>query len=441
MDLSLLDIAIMALFIVVTMGAGLWMSKRASGGMEDYFLGGRKLPWYLLGLAGMTMWFDVTGTMIITSFLFMLGPQGLFVEFRGGAVLILAFLLVFAGKWHRRSGCMTGAEWQIFRFGKGKDAEWARFLAALVGIVTSIGVMAYLVKGTQLFMGMFLPFSPTGATLILLGVTTLYTMFSGFYGVVVTDIIQGVIIVLAALVVGVLAWMAIDSPAGLALAAEQVTGNANWLDSAPAWKVDMPEAYAAYEALIVVMIFYLMRNVLAGLGGGAEPRFFGARNDRECGLQCLVQGGVVMLRWPMMIGIAVLGIFLVARELPDQAPVAEAAAVVKTYFPEVRAAGWMETIASLANRPERVAPELAHDLQAALGEDWPEKLRLVGFHGTVNPELILPAVLKTELPVGLRGLMLVATVFLFESVICDELISKGLIALCGFDDLRPAQVA
>ncbi|MFP4283067.1 MAG: sodium:solute symporter, partial [Opitutales bacterium] len=165
MNFAPLDLAIVVTYVFVTVGAGLWMSKRAAGGMEDYFLGGRRLPWYLLGLAGMTMWFDVTGTMIITSFLFMLGPQGLFVEFRGGAVLVLAFLLVFAGKWHRRSGCITGAEWQIFRFGKGKDAEWARLLAALVGIVTIVGIMAYLVKGTQLFMGMFLPVSPTAATL------------------------------------------------------------------------------------------------------------------------------------------------------------------------------------------------------------------------------------------------------------------------------------
>ena len=63
----------------------------------------------LLGMAGMASWFDLTGTMIITSFLYMLGPKGLFIEFRGGAVLILAFLICYTGKWNRRSGCMTGA--------------------------------------------------------------------------------------------------------------------------------------------------------------------------------------------------------------------------------------------------------------------------------------------------------------------------------------------
>ncbi|MFP4281249.1 MAG: sodium:solute symporter family transporter [Opitutales bacterium] len=248
----------------------------------------------------------------------------------------------------------------------------------------------------------------TSATLGLLGITTLYTMFSGFYGVVVTDLIQGLIIVVASVIVGIMAWQMITSPEALGEIAAEVTGSETWMASAPAWKVDMPTQYAAYESLVIVMIFYLLRNFLAGLGMGAEPRFFGARNDRECGLQCLVQGGVVMLRWPMMIGIAVMGIFLVARELPDQSVLGETAEMIKAQHPEIRESQWMEAVAAMANRPEAVDPELRAELTDRLGDNWPERVRLVGFHGTVNPELIFPAVLKTELPAGLRGLLLVA---------------------------------
>src|ERR1022692_1627234 len=115
--LSPIDMAIIVGYFVLTLSVGLAMSRRASSSLDQYFLGGRSLPWYLLGIAGMTNWFDLTGTMIITSFLYMLGPRGLFIEFRGGAVLMLAFLLAYTGKWHRRSGCMTGAEWTIYRFG------------------------------------------------------------------------------------------------------------------------------------------------------------------------------------------------------------------------------------------------------------------------------------------------------------------------------------
>ncbi len=142
----------------------------------------------------MTGWFDMTGTMVITSFLYMLGPRGLFVEFRGGAVLVLPFLLCFLAKWHRRSGCMTAAEWNTFRFGPGGGANAARVISAVVGVLGGIAMLAYLVRGTTLFLGLFVPFDPLWSTLILIGFTTFYTALAGFYGVVLADLVQGEII-------------------------------------------------------------------------------------------------------------------------------------------------------------------------------------------------------------------------------------------------------
>ena len=91
--LATIDYIIIISFLVLSLVAGVVMTKRASKSLDHYFLGGRTLPWYLLGVAGMANWFDLTGTMIITSFLYMLGPRGLFVEFRGGAGLVLIFML------------------------------------------------------------------------------------------------------------------------------------------------------------------------------------------------------------------------------------------------------------------------------------------------------------------------------------------------------------
>src|SRR5580698_1240928 len=107
-SLSVLDYSIIIGYLLLSLVIGFIMTRKASSSLDQYFLGGRSLPWYLLGVAGMANVFDLTGTMIITSFLYMLGPRGLFVEFRGGAVLVLAFMLAYTGKWHRRSGCITG---------------------------------------------------------------------------------------------------------------------------------------------------------------------------------------------------------------------------------------------------------------------------------------------------------------------------------------------
>ena len=72
---------------------------------------------------------------------------------RGGAVLVLAFMMLWTGKWHYRSKCMTGAEWQIFRFGVGPGAQFARIITALSNIVMAVGMLAltvYLILGALL---------------------------------------------------------------------------------------------------------------------------------------------------------------------------------------------------------------------------------------------------------------------------------------------------
>ncbi len=406
--LSILDYGIIIGYLVLTMAVGLYMTKKASSSLDDYFLAGRSMPWYLLGIAGMTNWFDMTGTMIITSFLYMLGPRGLFIEFRGGAVLILAFLMCYTGKWHRRSGCLTGAEWNIYRFGKGNDAQAVRVIGAVMGIVCTIGMLAYLIRGTSLFLGMMFPFPPTVCAFVIVAITTIYTMASGFYGVVLTDLIQGIIIMLSCVIVGVLAWQMVPDSSSLSKVALHVTGNSSWITSVPKWHTNMPKGYECYQSLVMFALFYLLRNILGGMGSGGEARYFGARNDRECGLQSLLQGITVMLRWPMMIGFAVMGIYFVSRTYPDMAVISKASQLIHSYYPAVTDAGWHDLTSRIANSPSHYSVDLINGLKATLGPAWASKLSLVGINGTVNPERILPAVLVNVLPVGLKGVILVA---------------------------------
>ncbi|MDD5199135.1 MAG: hypothetical protein PHC88_04970 [Terrimicrobiaceae bacterium] len=156
--LAPLDYSIIIGYLLLSLVMGVLMTRIASRSIENYFLGGRALPWYLLGVAGMANWFDLTGTMVITSFLYMLGSRGLYIEFRGGACIALIFLLAYAGKWHRSSGCMTIAEGMTYRFGTGKAAEGVRLMSALMNIGITIMLLAYLIRGASLFLGMFFRF-------------------------------------------------------------------------------------------------------------------------------------------------------------------------------------------------------------------------------------------------------------------------------------------
>ena len=408
--LSSIDYIIICGFLIVSLIAGLVMTRKAAGSLDDYFLGGRKIPWYFLGMSGMATWFDLTGTMVITSFLYMLGPRGLYIEFRGGACLALAFMLAYTGKWHRRSGCMTGAEWLKYRFGEDRLTNALRVVSSLITVVSTIGMLAYLVRGTSLFLGIFFPWSPRHLTFGLIMLTTIYTMCSGFYGVVLTDVIQGLIIMVACLSVSFIGWRIVPEAGDLAAKAVSVTGNINWTDTVPQLTTTMPKGYEAYQNLFWFAVCYFVRQIFGGMTTGGEGRYFGARSDRECTLQSILQGATVAFRWPMMMAFAVLGIYMIAKELPDMGMVASATSLIKEYYPDVTAANWHDVTSAIANSAASQPQELIRSLALLFGENWAAKLQLVGFNGTINPEQILPAVLLYSIPAGLRG-MLVAAMF------------------------------
>ena len=70
--------------------------------------------------------------------------------------MVLAVFLLWTGKWHRRSGCMTGAEWMTYRFGDGTGGQAARIACAVSEVVFTVGMLTYMAKGVGLFLAMFL---------------------------------------------------------------------------------------------------------------------------------------------------------------------------------------------------------------------------------------------------------------------------------------------
>ena len=406
-SLNTLDYAVIGGYFAALVVLGLALERMASKSIEDYFIGGRRLPWWALGVSGMAYFLDMTGTMVITSFLYLLGPRGLFIEFRGGACLGLAFMMLWGGKWHRRSKCITAAEWMVFRFGDGFGGRFAQFVQALAGIVCSIGMLAYLIKGAGLFLTMFFPFSPFWCTVVMMGITTIYTMISGFYGVVFTDLFQAVIILIGVIVISVMAFGGVSGIADFGALATSVTGNAQWLASAPHWQTEMPAGYEQYESLMMFALFYLLRNVIAGVPSGADARYFGARNDRECGLLTAFWTFLMSVRWPMMMGFAALGVVLVHQVFPDKEMLVQTADLIKQQLPDIDKAHWATALSDVANYPAHYPRTLISGLETIMGADWHKKLMLVGFEGGVDPERILPAVLLYNIPPGLRGLLLI----------------------------------
>jgi SSS family solute:Na+ symporter len=409
--LGIWDYAFMLFYVVVLIGIGIYLRKQASKSLDNYVCGGGNIPWWAMGISGMASFLDMAGTAIIVSFLFMMGPLGLFIEFRGGAVLILPFMMLWTGKWHRRSGCLTGAQWNIFRFGDGWGGRASQLMAVIATVLTTIGMLAYLIVGAGIFLSTFLPFTPTQCSIALLLIATPYTMMSGFYGVIYTDLFQSCIIIAAVIYVTITSFLGVESSSEVANVAMSVTGNPDWISGIPKWEVHVPKGYEVYKHLIIFSGFYLLRTIAAGVGTGADPRYFGAKNDRECGKLTMLWIGMMGFRWPLMIGIAVLGLYMVNDLVPDQANIQKATTLIMEEYPDTEKPTWGDLVSSISYSPEEHNPVLVSSLKDTLGESaWVDKMNLLSYEGTVNPEKVLSQVLKIRIAKGMRGILVIALI-------------------------------
>lgn len=316
--LATIDWLILGAYFVLIVAVGMIVARLASRSISDYFLGGRRIPWWVLGMSGSASNFDMTGTMIITSFFYVIGFQGFWVESRGGLVLGLCVLLAFMGKWLRRSGVMTTAEWMELRFGTGRGGQLARVLAAAANLVFTIGMVIYFAKGSGKFVATFLPFSPEACALGMIAVCLLYTAMSGLYGVVYTDIVQEILMFSVAAFIIVKAAFLPEHSAVIAAA------GADWIDVTPRWTaepmywLDNPLIYQMFG---VSILFWVAKSMIEGLGGHTgymAQRYFAARDERSAGLMTAEWTLLLSARFAMVAGVALMGLWL-AQQNPEVA--------------------------------------------------------------------------------------------------------------------------
>lgn len=124
MELHLIDLSIIFAYIAVTIFIGFYISKRASKNLDSYFLGGKTMPWYILGVSNASGMFDITGTMWLVYLCFVYGLKSAWIPWLW-PIFNQIFLMVYLSIWLRRSNVLTGAEWITTRFGKGTGANLA----------------------------------------------------------------------------------------------------------------------------------------------------------------------------------------------------------------------------------------------------------------------------------------------------------------------------
>src|SRR5690606_26946907 len=170
----------------------------------------------------------------------------------------------------------------------------------------TVGMVVFFFAAAGKFLSVFLPFSPEACAIGMGIVALVYTLMSGLYGVVWTDVFQGFLILGGALYVAARAAPLVDAEL---LAAWE---GARFNTILPIGGGGGP---AGYEYFIAFLLAWTAKGVLEGLGGSGgsaymAQRYYAARSPKECQRIGMLWTVLFAVRWPMALGIAVMGVHL-----------------------------------------------------------------------------------------------------------------------------------
>ena len=208
MFLSTLDWGIVIGFLALTLFVGFWVSKRASKDSSSYFLGGRNMPWWLLGTSMVATTFAADTPNLVTDIVRSQGVSGNWVWW---CMLLTGMLttFVYARLW-RRLGVTTDIEFYERRY-SGRSAEYLRgFRAVYLGVFFNVMIMATVTLAAIKIGSVLFNMSPLTMVLAAGGVTVLFSALGGFLGVLVTDMI---LFVTAMIGSGLAAYYSLSHPA------------------------------------------------------------------------------------------------------------------------------------------------------------------------------------------------------------------------------------
>ena len=237
--LQLLDWLIVGLYFILSAGVGIYYTKRAGTNIQEFFLSGRNLPWWLAGTSMVATTFAADTPLAVTELVAKNGIAGnwFWWNFVFGGMLTVFF---FARFW-RRAGIMTDVEFVELRY-SGKPAAFLRgFRSIYLGIFMNCIIMGWVnLAMAAILEGMF--DIPRGEVMIYVAlaliITALYSAMSGMWGVAVTDAFQ---FVLAMAGTTILALVVLDLP--------QIGGISGLTEKLPEWTLRFTPIIGGTEGL------------------------------------------------------------------------------------------------------------------------------------------------------------------------------------------------
>lgn len=207
MQLSPLDWAIIVGYLAFALGVGIYYSRRAGKDPEQYYLAGRSLPWWVLGTSMVATTFAADTPLAVTE---LTRVKGLWENWFWWNMLLYGMLSVFLfSRLWRRANVLTENELLELRY-SGKPAAFLRFFkAGYFSLLFNFIVMGWVIGAMSSVLGVLLggntPISEGYMVTGLVVIAVTYSWLSGFWGVVVTDVVQFVIAMIGSVALAVIA--------------------------------------------------------------------------------------------------------------------------------------------------------------------------------------------------------------------------------------------
>ena len=337
--MHIVDVAIIILYIILTLGVGVWVSKKASAGLDSYFLGGKTIKWYYLGLSNGSGMVDVSGTAWMVGILFLYGVKS-FMFMWMWPIWNQVFVMMFLAVWIRRSKVMTGSEWILTRFGDDKAGRASHLIVAIFAVVASIGFIAYFFEGAGKFMTVILPWdvsltiaqttllnSEQTYALLIIFFTTIYTIKGGMFSVVTTEVLQYLIMVLAGVLVAGYTFYAFTDVEVNQLIPEEWKNVFFGNQLTGFWSGDYQEfnrlidtqGYKMFGAFIGMTLFKGFFSSVAGPTPGYDmQRILSTRNVKDAAYMSGFTNLVLFIpRYLLIGGIVLIGLAFIAPQMAE----------------------------------------------------------------------------------------------------------------------------
>jgi len=316
--ISTWDILVLIGYLALVFGIGLYLSKRASRSTEEFFVSGRSLPWWIVGTSMVATTFAADTPLVVSGLVAQGGiyKNWLWWQYGIGA---MAAVFLFSRLW-RRAGITTDAELIELRYDGKSAAALRAYRATWFGLFQNVLVIAWVMKAMAKIVLVVTGWHGETAmgvnaevftVLVLFLVAVGYTALSGLWGVVITDFLQFVLAMGAAIYLAV---AAVRGLGGMEAVKEGVA--ANGFDLGELLRM-VPRSASLFEAnpftefIILIGIVWWASYSIDG-GGYLSQRLFAAKDERHSALGFLWynMAHIALRPWPwIVVGLCGMAMF------------------------------------------------------------------------------------------------------------------------------------